>query len=73
MKGKGNAIELPKVELNDVSDYYTMYVGIMGVSEDVFWYCDIGFVKEVSANKQAFDKWMNRQRELRTENKKRRK
>ena len=71
MKGKGNAVPLPEVEFNDVSDYYTMYVGIMGTSEDVFWFCDIGFVKTVSANKQAFDKWMNRQMENRNGRKKR--
>ena len=70
MKGKGNAIPLPDVELDGVSDYYTMYVSIGGVSEDVFWYCDIAFVKTVAANKQAFDKWMNRQQELRSKEKK---
>ncbi len=63
MKGKGNAIPLPEFELNSVTDYYTMYVGIMGCPEDVFWYCDISFVKTVCANKQAFEKWINRQRE----------
>lgn len=63
MKGKGNAVPLPTVEFEDVSDYYTLFVGIMGCSEDVFWFCDIGFVKTVSGNKQAFDKWMNRQME----------
>ena len=40
-----------------------MYVSIMGCPEDVFWCSDIGFVKTVCANKQAFEKWMNRQRE----------
>lgn len=54
--------------LENVSDYYTLYVQIMGVSEDVFWHCDIAFVKTVSANKRAFDKWMNKQRELRDKN-----
>ena len=63
MKGKGNAVPLPDYELNGVTDYYTMYVSIMGCPEDVFWNADIGFVKRIVANKQAFDKWMNRQRE----------
>ncbi len=71
MKGKGGAIPLPDVKLESVSDYYTMYVGIMGVSEDVFWFCDIAFVKTVATNKQAYDKWMNRQQELRNGRKKR--
>lgn len=63
MRGKGNAVPLPEFELNSVTDYYTMYVEIMGCPEDVFWYCDIGFIKMICANKQAFEKWMNRQRE----------
>lgn len=64
-------MKLPDVDLMSVSDYYTMYVDIGGVSEDVFWYCDIGFVKEVAANKLAFEKWMNWQREVRDGRKKR--
>ena len=63
MKGKGNAVPLPAYKLCSVTDYYTMYVSIMGCPEDVFWYCDIGFVKRIVANKQAFEKWINRQRE----------
>lgn len=71
MKGKGGAIKLPDVELSDVSDYYTMYVSIMGVPEDVFWYCDVAFVATVAKNKQAYDKWINRQMELKHGGKKR--
>ena len=40
-----------------------MYVSIMGCPEDVFWHSDIGVIKRTVANKQAFEKWMNRQRE----------
>lgn len=64
VKGKGNAIPLPDVDLCGVTDYYTWFVDIAGVPEDVFWTCDIAFVKTVAANKQAFNKWMNRQQEL---------
>jgi len=53
------------VTLGSVSDCYTLYVDTLGVSEDVFWFCDIGFVKAVAANKTAFQKWMNRQSEVR--------
>ena len=70
MKGKGNTIPLPDVELNDVSDYYAMYVSIGGMSEDVFWNCDIGFVKTAAANKQAYDKWLNRQLEQKNKRRK---
>ena len=41
-----------------------MYVQIMGISEDVFWNCDIAFVRTVANNKAAFDKWMTKQQEL---------
>ena len=50
--------------MREVSDYYTMYVDIFGVSEDVFWFSDISFVKTTAANRQAFDRWMRRQKEL---------
>lgn len=63
MVGKKDAIQLPEIDFNDVSDYYTLYVNIIGISEDVFWHSDIEFVKTVAANKQAFEAWMNRQQE----------
>jgi len=53
------------MDMTDVSDYYTMYVSIQGVSEDVFWFRDIGFVKQVAANKHSFDKWLRWQSEKR--------
>lgn len=65
MRGKGNAIPLPKWEPVEIEDFYTLYVIIMGVPEDTFWYSDIGLVKTVAANKQALDKWINRQQEAR--------
>lgn len=61
MKGKGSAVPLPDWEPEEIEDYYTLYVQIMGLSENAFWYSDLGFVKAVAANKQAFEKWMNRQ------------
>ena len=59
-----NAIPLPDLDLNTVSDYYSYYVGIMEVPENVFWHCDIGFVKTVAINKQAFSKWTRHRQEL---------
>ncbi|MBR2512087.1 MAG: hypothetical protein IKE49_03360 [Firmicutes bacterium] len=69
MKGKGNAVPLPDWEPEEIEDYYTLYVQIIGLSEDVFWYSDIGFVKTAAANKQAFEKWMNRQTEAKRKKK----
>lgn len=58
-----DSIKLPKLDMTEVSDYYTLYVDIFGVPENVFWFSDIKFVKTTAANKQAFDSWMKRQRE----------
>ena len=49
----------PKFELEDVEDYYTFYVLILGIPEDVFWFADISFVMSVVENKQAYDGWRN--------------
>lgn len=62
------AYPLPDIDFQDVSDCYSYYVGIMGVSEDVFWHCDIGFVRTVAINKQAFEKWHHHQIKLRDKN-----
>ena len=70
LKKDKDAVELPDVEFEDVADCYTFYVNVLGVSEDVFWTCDIAFIKATVANKNAFEKWMNRQRELKEKNRK---
>lgn len=49
----------PKFELEDVEDYYTFYVLILHIPEDVFWFADISFVMSVVENKQAYDGWRN--------------
>ena len=49
----------PKFELEDVEDYYTFYVLILHIPEDVFWFADISFVMSVVENKQAYDGWKN--------------
>lgn len=58
-------IELPSVEPESVADCYMLYVCIAEIPEDVFWYCDIGLVKAIAANKQAYERWLNWQRDLR--------
>lgn len=64
MRGK-NAIPLPDWKPEEIEDYYTLYVVIMGVPEETFWFSDIGLVKAAAANKQALDKWMNKAQEER--------
>lgn len=33
------------------------------MSEEVFWHCDMGFLKEVAACKGAYDGWMQAEKE----------
>ena len=54
-----NKIKVPKFELEDIEDYYTYYVMILGISEDIFWNMDISFVFSVAANKAAYDSWVS--------------
>lgn len=49
----------PKFTLEDIEDFYTFYVLILGIPEDIFWNCDFSFVASVAANKQAYDGWLN--------------
>lgn len=51
-------IKPPKFALEDVEDYYTFYVLILEVPEDIFWYADISFVEGVVSNKTAYDNWL---------------
>lgn len=54
---------MPRIQLEDVEDYYTYYVEILHISENLFWYADISFVKKVAENKAAYDGWMIQIRE----------
>lgn len=49
---------MPKFELEDVEDYYTYYVLILGISEDLFWNADYSFLISVDENKSAFDNYI---------------
>lgn len=52
-------IKPPKFELEDVEDYYTYYVLILEIPEDIFWYADYSFLLGVVENKTAYDGWLN--------------
>jgi len=45
--------------LEDVEDYYTYYVQILEISEELFWFADVSFVLGVVENKVAYDGWLN--------------
>jgi len=52
-------LDIPKFVLEDVEDYYTYYVLILEIPEDIFWYADYSFLLGVVANKTAYDGWLN--------------
>lgn len=54
--------KIPDFELEDIEDYYTYYVLILGISEEVFWNCDFSFIQSVVENKTAFDNFVEYQR-----------
>ena len=53
--------------MEDVEDYYTYYVIILGMSEDLFWHVDLSFLLGVLANKLAYDDYINYIREMELE------
>ena len=42
----------------NIEDYYTYYVCILGISERIFWDADISVVKTIAANKGAYEAWL---------------
>lgn len=56
-------IKLPDFELEDIEDYYTYYVMILKLSEEIFWYADLSFVLGVVEDKAAFDNWLEYEKE----------
>ena len=56
---KGGKIKPPPFELEDVEDYYTYYVLILEIPENIFWYADYSFLLGVVENKTAYDGWLN--------------
>ncbi len=43
--------------LEEVEDFYTYYVQIMEVPEDIFWNANIYFLEQVLENKTAYNDW----------------
>lgn len=58
-KSTKGSIKPPKFTLEDIEDYYTFYVLILGIPEDIFWNYDWSFVASVAENKSAYDAWLN--------------
>lgn len=58
-----NRVQMPKFKLEDIEDYYTYYVVLIGVSEDLFWNSDISSVGMVAENKTAYENWLAAVRE----------
>ena len=54
----GTKIKIPNFPLEDIEDYYTYYVQIMKVPEDIFWNADIPFIDKIVENKTAYDEWL---------------
>lgn len=53
--------------MEDIEDYYTYYVIILGVSEELFWEVDISFLISVLENKLAYDDYINYVKEVELE------
>lgn len=49
--------KIPKFKLEDIEDYYTYYVLILNISEDLFWNCDYSFILSIVENKVAFENY----------------
>ncbi len=52
-------IKIPKFELQDIEDYYSYYVLILNISEELFWNCDYSFILSIVANKIAFENYID--------------
>ena len=53
--------------MEDVEDYYTYYVIITGMSEDLFWNVDLSFLLGVLGNKLAYDDYIDYIKEVELE------
>lgn len=58
--------------MEDIEDYYTYYVIILGISEDLFWSVDLTFLISILENKLAYDEYINyiKEKEIEAMNKK---
>lgn len=48
---------MPKFELESVTDYYTFYVLILGISESLFWDMPISKLFEIEINLTSYRGW----------------
>ena len=53
--------------MEDIEDYYTYYVIILGISEELFWNVDVSFLISVLDNKLAYDNYINYCKEVEIE------
>ena len=44
--------------MEEIEDYYTYYVMIMEIPDEVFWKSDLAFLSRVADNKTAYDGWL---------------
>ena len=56
-KGK-RGYKIPKFELEEIEDFYTYFVQLMGISEELFWNSEWSFLLNILENKIAVDNWM---------------
>lgn len=49
---------MPKIEFETIEDYYSYFVIILDMSEEMFWNADLSFVKTVYLNKCAYDNFV---------------
>lgn len=52
-------MKIPKFELEDWEDYYTYFVMILGMSEDIFWNVDVSSLLSILDNKTAYDNYIS--------------
>lgn len=50
---------MPEFELEEIEDYYTYYVLLLNISEELFWHADYAFLLGVVENKAAYDGWFD--------------
>jgi hypothetical protein len=55
----GKRINVPMFELQEIEDYYTYYVQILGIGEDTFWNADYSFLTGIVENYSAYKSWEN--------------
>lgn len=55
----GSKVKIPKFELQTIEDYYVYYVKIVGISEELFWNADFGFLTRIVENIDAVERWKN--------------